>query len=382
MRPRRLLTVSHSYIVALNRRLAAELSRAGDGEWLVTAVSPRRYHGDLRDITLERMPEEPNALRPINAYGTRSNHLFFYDPSLARVLREGWDVVHVWEEPFVVAGAQIAAWIPRDVPFVISTAQNIRKRYPPPFAQFERFVLRRSSGWIAYGQTIARALGDLPAYRDRPCAAIPLGVDVEAFRPDPELRAESRRRLGWSDAGAPVVGYLGRLVPEKGVSLLMNALDATRSPWRALVVGGGPMESSVRAWAARHGDRVRFVPAVVHDDVPFHLNAMDALCAPSQTTPRWREQVGRMIIEAFACGVPVLGSDSGEIPFTIGDAGVILPERDEGAWVAALSALLDSAGRRRELSERGRHRALSEFAWSVVAKRTLAFLGKAARSPD
>lgn len=133
MRPRRLLTISHSYIVALNRRLAAELSRAGDGDWLVTAVAPRRYHGDLRDITLEQMPEEPNALRPVDAYGTRSAHLFFYDPSLARVLGEGWDVVHAWEEPFVVAGAQIAAWTPRDVPFVISTAQNIRKRYPPPF---------------------------------------------------------------------------------------------------------------------------------------------------------------------------------------------------------------------------------------------------------
>jgi glycosyltransferase involved in cell wall biosynthesis len=375
-----LLTISHSYAVALNRRLAAELSRAGQGEWGVTAVSPRRYHGDLRDVTLERIEQEPNALRPVDAYATRSAHLFFYSPSLARTLRDGWDVVHVWEEPFVLAGAQIAAWIPRRVPFVVSTAQNIRKRYPPPFAQFERFVLRRSSGWIAYGKTVARALGDLPAYRARPCAAIPLGVDVDAFRPDPALRAEARRRLGWSEAGAPVVGYLGRLVPEKGVSLVMNALDATRSPWRALFVGGGPMESEVRAWAAKHGDRVRFVPAVTHDEVPLHLNAMDALCAPSQTTPRWREQVGRMIIEGFACGVPVLGSDSGEIPFTLGDAGVLLPERDESAWVAALDTLLDSGAKRRELSERGRQRALSEFAWSVVAKRTLAFLDMASAS--
>jgi glycosyltransferase involved in cell wall biosynthesis len=378
MRPRRLLTISHSYPVALNRRLAAELSRAGEGNWEVTAVSPERYHGDLRHVTLERVPDEPNALLPVAAYGTRSPHLFFYGTGLARALRGAWDVVHVWEEPYVLAGAQIAAWIPRKTPFVFSTAQNIRKRYPPPFAQFERYVLHRSSGWIAYGKTIQQVLGELPGYRARPCAAIPLGVDIETFRPDAVGRDEIRRRLGWATEGPAVIGYLGRLVPEKGVGLMMRALDRIQSPWRALLVGGGPMEAEVRSWSARHGDRVRFVPAVTHDEVPAYLNAMDALCAPSQTIPRWREQVGRMIIEAFACGVPVLGSDSGEIPFTMGDAGLVLPEQDERAWAEAIGGLVDDAGRRRDLSAQGRERAISEFAWNVVARRTLAFLGQAA----
>ena len=60
---------------------------------------------------------------------------------------------------------------------------------------------------------------------------------------------------------------------------------------------------------------------VAHDDVPEYLNAMDLLCAPSQTTARWREQFGRMLIEAMACGVPVVASRSGEIPYVVGDAG-------------------------------------------------------------
>ena len=237
--------------------------------------------------------------------------------------------------------------------------------------------VRRSSGWIAYGQTVARALGDQPGYRARPYEAIPLGVDVDVFRPDAARRSEAMRRLAWDEAGPPVVGYLGRLVPEKGVSLMMAALDATRSPWRALVVGGGPLANQVRSWSDRHGDRVRFVPAVTHDEVPIYLNAMNALCAPSQTTPRWREQVGRMIIEAFACGVPVLGSDSGEIPFTIGDAGLVIPESDVTAWSDALGRLIEDPAHSRDLAKRGRERAVSEFAWPVVAKRTLAFLDKA-----
>ena len=170
-----------------------------------------------------------------------------------------------------------------------------------------------------------------------------------------------------------MVGYLGRFVPEKGLRLMMDALNTLRTPWRALFVGGGPLEADLRAWAQRHGDRVRIVTGVKHAEVPRALNAMDVLCAPSQTTPAWKEQFGRMLAEAFACGVPVFASDSGEIPHTVGDAGRILPEAYGGAWVAALEELLESPAKRQELSARGRERAVSRFAWPVVAKAHLDF---------
>jgi glycosyltransferase involved in cell wall biosynthesis len=194
------------------------------------------------------------------------------------------------------------------------------------------------------------------------------------------MRAEALRRLEWRDDGAPVVGYLGRLVPEKGVRFLMSVLERVRPPWRALLVGGGPLETEVRAWAGRHGDRVRFVPAVRHDEVPLYLNVMDVLAAPSESAPHWREQLGRMIIEAFACGVTVMGSDSGEIPFTIGDAGIVAGERDDAAWVDALSVLLEDTEKRRHLGAAGRARAVAHFDWRIVGSRTLDFLDRAASS--
>jgi len=107
--------------------------------------------------------------------------------------------------------------------------------------------------------------------------------------------------------------------------------------------------------------------------VPSYLNAMDLLCAPSQTTPRWREQFGRMLTESFACGVPVIASDSGEIPHVVGDAGVIVGEGDRGAWVAAVTSLLDDVERRDALSRRGRQRAESVYAWPIVARQHLNF---------
>jgi glycosyltransferase involved in cell wall biosynthesis len=138
-------------------------------------------------------------------------------------------------------------------------------------------------------------------------------------------------------------------------------------------VGGGPLEASLRTWGERQGDRVRVVTGVPHARVPRVLNAMGVLCAPSQTTPRWKEQFGRMLVEGFACGVPVLTSDSGEIPHTAGDAGRVLPEADLAAWAGALAELLESPDRRRELSARGRERAVTRFAWPVVAREHLGF---------
>ena len=86
-----------------------------------------------------------------------------------------------------------------------------------------------------------------------------------------------------------------------------------------------------------------------------------------------KEQFGRMLAEGFACGVPVLTSDSGEIPHTAGDAARVLPEADVAAWTAALAELLESPDRRRELSTRGRERAVTRFAWPVVAREHLSF---------
>jgi glycosyltransferase involved in cell wall biosynthesis len=176
-----------------------------------------------------------------------------------------------------------------------------------------------------------------------------------------------RTKLGWND-DVPVVGFLGRLVPEKGVPLLTDILDTVKTPWRALFIGSGPLERHLRAWSRRHPGRVAVMTDVKHEEVPQWLNAMDVLAAPSQTTDRWREQFGRMLIEGFACGVPVVASDSGEIPHVVGEAGLIVGERDVRAWSIAIARLLDEDALRRDLSTRGRERALSTYDWPIVAR--------------
>ncbi len=178
-----------------------------------------------------------------------------------------------------------------------------------------------------------------------------------------------------------MIGFLGRFVPEKGILELTSTLDRLTSPWRALLVGSGPLEPELRRWAARHEGRVAITTAVPHDEVPRWLNAMDMLAAPSKTTPQWREQFGRMLIEAFACGVPVVASDSGEIPHVVADAGLIVGESDDEGWRNAIGTLVADPARRRRLGSLGRERAVTVFDWSVVARAHLDFFDELLARP-
>lgn len=380
MKRRRLLTIGHSYVIGVNRRLAHEFSRVGAADWEVTCIAPRRYRADLGWARFERTPDDDERTGVVAAYGTRSPHLFVYGPELYGILGRDWDLVYAWEEPYVASCWQIARATPRSATFTFLTLQNIRKRYPPPFSWLERACLERAAGWLYCGHSIHAAQKDKPGYAERPSAYGPLGVDVELFRPDPDARRAVRAELGWEEGGPAVVGFVGRFVPEKGLAVLMAALDSLSAPWRALFVGGGPLEPALRAWAQRYPERVRITTAP-HDRVGAYLNAMDVLCAPSESARHWKEQFGRMIVEAHACGVPVVGSDSGEIPFVVGEGGVIAPERDVVAWARAIAGLLDDPERRRELAARGRERAHAIFAWPQVARQYLDFFERLRDAP-
>jgi len=350
------------------------MARLGGNEWAVTTVAPNFVHGDLRAQTFATDDWDVSSMKPIPVYFSQRLHFMIYGWELREILNSDWDMVHCWEEPFIFSGTQVAFWKRERTPLVFFTDQNNSKNYPPPFNWMEQYSMARSSGWICCGQLGLNALSDRPNYQ-KPVRIIPHGVDTNHFQPDTAMRDTVRRSLGWED-NIPVIGYLGRFVPEKGLNLLMQVLDQIQLPWRALFVGTGAMEADLNLWAKQYGDRVRICTDVKHNDVPKYLNAMDMLCAPSQTAPNWKEQFGRMLVEAFACGVPVIGSDSGEIPYVIGDGGNVVGEKDIQGWINAISDLLDNPNKRAELSAKGLERAKTKFSWTTVAKQHLEFFDR------
>ncbi len=355
-------------------------------------VGPRRFRGDLRWVDFEaELPTQQTQLgeryqsRSIPTVFSRWIHVMRYGRRLTPILHDNQDIIHAWEEPYIWAGHQVAQATPVTSAFVFSTFQNLQKRYPPPFSWFERVVVDRCDGWIAFGKTVEETMLRRPGYDSRPHRVIPPGIDTGFYTREASAGARICRSLNWPEDSVPVVGFLGRFIPEKGLRFLTSVLERIQDPWRAVFVGGGPEEGFLREWSAAQQGRARVVTGVPHDAVPAYLSAMDILCAPSETTVRWREQFGRMIVEAQSCGVCVVGSDSGEIPHTIGDGGVVLPEGNHAAWHEALVGLLHNSTARAELGEKGRARAVKCFDWSVVARAHLDFfravmIGRRSRS--
>ncbi len=106
--------------------------------------------------------------------------------------------------------------------------------------------------------------------------------------------------------------------------------------------------------------------------MPAFIKSLDILVLPSITIlPLHREQFGRVLVEAMAAGVAVIGSSSGAIPEVIGDAGLVVPERDPAALAAAIDRLLAYPEQRQALVDRARHRVRTRFAWPVVAEQTI-----------
>lgn len=373
MRPLRVLHVGHSYAVRLNRAVSAALARMEGIE--LTVGAPAFFHGDLRSMSLEPDPAPAGyRLAPLPARLTRHIHLFWYRRrDLFDLVRGGdFDLVYAWEEPYIHAGYQIARAVgPTRARFCFRTAQSLVKWYPPPFSHFERYARERAQGWVAGGQLVFRAMlrRGFPEQAGR---VITLAVDTDSFRPlEASEKEQVRRELG---ASAPVVGFIGRLVPAKGIDVLLGAMEKVPGPWMLVLLGSGPLEGQVRSWAASRGwqDRVRVLLAK-HSEVPRYVGAFDVLVAPSQTTRGWAEQFGRMVIEAFACRVPVIASDSGEIPFVVGEAGRVVPEADVDGWTRAIAELLESPRERERLAEAGLQRCHERYSAEAVARQRLAF---------
>lgn len=361
----KVLYVSKALVVAAYRAKLRELARYVE----VTAVAPERWNGHPVEPAEPR--DAPVQLRPVLLPGRNSLHVY---PRLGALLdRERPGLVHVDEEPFSLAALQLVELSRRrGLPAVFFAWENRDKWIPAPLAAARRRVFRRAAGAIA-GTPAAAAILAQHGYAG-PLAVIPqFGVDPESFAPDAVQRERVRRELGIRPRDV-CVGFAGRLVPEKGADDLINAV-AELPGVRVLLLGDGPERSRLEALAlaAEATNRVWFVGHVPSTAMPDWLRALDILALPSRATPRWSEQFGRVMVEAMACGVPVVASRSGEIPHVLGDAGVLVPEGDPAGLRQALAALAADPTRRFELGARGRSRALDHFTHGRIARQTVAF---------
>jgi len=367
--------VSKAYVVGAYQTKLEALARRPDIE--LSVIVPPAWKGPEGVTVLERrhLTGYQLIVSPIRFNG--HFHIHYY-PELGRWLRRlRPDIVHLDEEPYNLATyLGLRAAKQQGARTVFFTWQNLYRLYPWPFRALEQASFRLSDGALAGNEDAGRVLRR-KGYR-RPIAVIPqFGVVPEQFAPHPG-------RL----AGAPLrVGYAGRLVPEKGVDILLDALAGLARPWRAIVAGGGPEEGRLRAQAEQLGiaERIEFAGRLPSAAMPAFFAGLDVLVLPSRRRPNWVEQFGRVLIEAMAAGVVVVGSACGEIPRVIGDAGLVFTDGDVLALRAHLERLAGDEALWGRLAQAGRQRVLEHFTQERVAQQTYSVyqsLGSAAFSGD
>jgi glycosyltransferase involved in cell wall biosynthesis len=359
----RVLIVSKILVVAAYRRKLDEIAAQPGVEGLVVVTGPEWKEPGGRALAFEPsdgVHRYDLRVEPIWLNG--SYHMFLW-PSLGRIIQEVRpDLVHIDEEAYNLATAHATRLARRmGAPSLFFTWQNLLRLYPPPFRWFEKSVFTHSAFAIA-GSGEALEVLRAKGYCG-PGAVIPqFGVDPQLFSPGD----------GRSD-GPPVIGFIARLVEEKGVFVLLDALARLRGDWRLHVIGSGPLSGAARK-RAEHlgiGARITWERGVPSTLIPDRLRRFTVLVQPSLTRRHWKEQFGRAVMEAMACGVPVVGSDSAEIPNVIGDAGMIVPEGDPRALREAIARLLVDPELRREMAQRGRSRVLECFTHRRIAEQTV-----------
>jgi glycosyltransferase involved in cell wall biosynthesis len=352
----RVLTIAHNAVAASNRARSEALRCLPGVE--VTLLTPPWWHEEGRRVAAR--PTEPWWCVGRTVFtGNGTRHVYISE--IARAIRELQpDVIDLYEEPFSLVALQTLLLRDRLAPnaaLVFYSAVNVHRQWHWPYRAIERLVLQRADAAHAPNSDVPRILAARGFLR-KPVHVIPLGVDVERFA--------SAEPLGLGNIRRPRVGFVGRFEPVKGLDVLLDAFGRLTTPAELVLVGDGSLRPALL------GHRAHLLSALPFEQVPSLLKALDVLVLPSVTIlPLHREQFGRVLAEAMAAGVPVIGSSSGAIPEVIDDAGLIVRERDPLALAHAIDAVLADANLRQRLIERGRQRAATNFAWSAVAEQTL-----------
>jgi glycosyltransferase involved in cell wall biosynthesis len=291
-----------------------------------------------------------------------SHHLHYY-PTLAKLVHTlRPDIFHIDEESFNLATFQaMRLGIRIGAQCCFYNYANIDRSYPPPFSWFERYNFQHAAHAFAANheaQTILRRHG----YQG-PLTILPqFGVDPNLFAPNDSPNLPNQH------SSSIIIGYLGRLVPEKGILDLIEALATLPPHVRLRLIGDGSQRQQLleRINHLQLTTRVELRPWA--RDVPQELQALDILVLPSHTTRNWKEQFGRILIEAMSCGIPVIGSSSGEIPHVIQDAGLIFQERSSSDLATKLQLLINNPALRRDYAIRGRNHVLENYTQAALAR--------------
>ncbi|GFE67759.1 hormogonium polysaccharide biosynthesis glycosyltransferase HpsO [Chroococcus sp. FPU101] len=382
----KILVASHTYIVELNCEKLKVLTQI-QSDIEVTVVVPKRWQpGGVQNKLIEAKPWQDGNFRvvPISNFSQNNQPLLTFGTDIITLLKEFRpNIIQVEQGSKSIGYAELITlnnFLGLKAKNCFFTWWNLPYTNKFPISWIESYNLKHTDGLVAGNQDAEDILRD-HGYTG-PSKVMPqLGVDEKLFSPAPQ--SELAAKLGIKE-GEFIIGFVGRFVPEKGILTLIKALAGLSDfSWKCLLLGRGTLKETILSEATAAGiqDRIILVESVPHDEVPCYINLMSTLVLPSETSYQvktltavgWKEQFGHVLIEAMACKVPVIGSNSGEIPYVIEETGLIFPEGDSEALQSSLRQLLEQPELCQKLAQLGYDRVMNQYTNQALAKSLLDF---------
>jgi L-malate glycosyltransferase len=382
----RILVISHTYIVPLNCQKLEELSRLAPDIEVIVVVPQKWRPGGIQNQVIETKQRQEGNFKviPIANFSQNNQGLLTFN----------WEIIKLLKtfKPHIIQLEQGAKSLGYAQLIILNKLLGIKAKntfftwWNLPYTNkfpinlLEKYNLNNTHGLISGNQDGADILRE-HGYKGKVKIMPQLGVDEALFKPRSQPELAAKFNLQPEDF---IIGFVGRFVPEKGILTLIAALTKlTALPWKLLLLGRGELKTEIeqRAIAAKIQYRLILIESVPHDAVANYINLMNVLVLPSETTYQfktltaagWKEQFGHVLIEAMACEVPVIGSDSGEIPHVINDAGLIFPEGNSLELSNSIRQLIENPELAYNLAKKGRDRVMKLYTNKALARAQLQF---------
>jgi glycosyltransferase involved in cell wall biosynthesis len=370
----KVLVISHSAIQPTYHKKFEKIAKYDDIK--IQVIVPEKWVENTQVLSFSRIDKANLSFLPrkvmFPGYGSR----FFFTRGLAKQFRIFKpDIIHLEEEPWSLCALQTIMFrklFCRNSKLIFRTSLSIpvKQKFNFIASLIEKLTFKKAD----YALVLSKRAGEILTQKgyNKNMGISYNGVDESVFR---KIDVKNLKdELGIKNEF--VIGYVGRLMQMKGLETLIKAFSLvsqnSQKAYRLLLVGSGEYRDEMLALASELGinEKIILTEAVPAVDVPKYINCMDVIVLPSITMPWWVEFFGRVLVEAMMCEVPVIGSNSGEIPNVVGDAGLIFQEGDAHDLKEKLEIISKDTYTRNLLIKKGSTRASSLFTWESIAKET------------
>ena len=354
----KVLIIGHNFVVRENQKRIDYLLSAHK-DISIKLITPKWWYENTQKFYLERKQCNDFQIIPAQTIFTGNNTLSFYISKLfSTIIEFKPDIIEVFEEPWSLTLFQITL-IKRifriKAKLICYSAQNICKTFPFPFNFIEKQNFKKLSAIHVCSKGVQEVL--LKKQYLGMISIIGLGLDLDAYTFKEQIKTNIIE-----------LGFIGRIVESKGIFDLLEAIAKIEN-CHLRICGNGPDLGKLQAYISSNqlSNKVTILGAQNREGVINFYHSLDLLVVPSKTTQTWKEQFGRIIIEAYATGTSVLGSTSGSIPEIIGEFGLIFEEGNIADIISKIKIFTDDYTLWSNKKKAARDWVFSNFSWSTVA---------------